>query len=734
MSRRNQRNAGEKPLRATERKFTFRMQKKLVVLFVFVLLAFLGLSIRLFMINRENGEVYKRQVLSQQSYDSKTLPYKRGDIIDANGSILATSEKVYNVILDVVALNEKKDYLNPTISALKSCFSIDENEVRSYITSHPNSRYKILVKQVSYEDRVAFETLQDDKENGGENIKGIWFEDQYRRTYPNGTLACDVIGFTLGDNMGSYGLEEYYDDVLNGMSGREYGYLNDDSNLERTVKPAVDGQTLVTTLDANVQAVAEKYLKEFSDAHLNEAREGLGANNLGAIVMEVDTGNILAMASYPNFDLNNPKDISAYYTEEQIAEMEEAGTLEDTYNALWRNFCISDTFEPGSTMKPFTVAGALDCGAITGGETYDCKGVLEVGGHKIHCHNRYGDGLLTVQQAVEQSCNVALMHIADAMGAKQFTKYQHAFNFGLKTNVDLAGEARTENLIYTADKMVPADLATNSFGQSFNATMIQMAAGFCSLVNGGYYYEPHMVSKILNADGSVAKSISPRVLKRTISSSVSDTIIQYCNGVVTNGTGKTARPAGYAIGGKTGTAQTLPRDNGEYIVSFMGYAPADNPKILVYVVVDRPNIAHQDDAKCATKIVRQIMTEVLPYEGIFMTEELSEQEQKELEELSANLTITYQQKLAEMSVSGNDPVVTTEENAGDTANPDAESGATGEEGQVTQKIWETFEKDPNTGNYIDPETGHQIDPDTGDDLDGVETGQPQGESTESPAE
>ena len=220
MNRRNQRNAGEKPLRATERKFTFRMQKKLVVLFVFVLLAFLGLSIRLFMINRENGEVYKRQVLSQQSYDSKTLPYKRGDIIDANGSILATSEKVYNVILDVVALNEKKDYLNPTISALKSCFSIDENEVRSYITSHPNSRYKILVKQVSYEDRVAFETLQDDKENGGENIKGIWFEDQYRRTYPNGTLACDVIGFTLGDNMGSYGLEEYYDDVLNGMSGR----------------------------------------------------------------------------------------------------------------------------------------------------------------------------------------------------------------------------------------------------------------------------------------------------------------------------------------------------------------------------------------------------------------------------------------------------------------------------------------------------------------------------------
>ena len=393
MNRRNQRNAGEKPLRATERKFTFRMQKKLVVLFVFVLLAFLGLSIRLFMINRENGEVYKRQVLSQQSYDSKTLPYKRGDIIDANGSILATSEKVYNVILDVVALNEKKDYLNPTISALKSCFSIDENEVRSYITSHPNSRYKILVKQVSYEERVAFETLQDDKENGGENIKGIWFEDQYRRTYPNGTLACDVIGFTLGDNMGSYGLEEYYDDVLNGMCGREYGYLNDDSNLERTVKPAVDGQTLVTTLDANVQAVAEKYLKEFSDAHLNEAREGLGANNLGAIVMEVDTGNILAMASYPNFDLNNPKDISAYYTEEQIAEMEEAGTLEDTYNALWRNFCISDTFEPGSTMKPFTVAGALDCGAITGGETYDCKGVLEVGGHKIHCHNRYGDGL-----------------------------------------------------------------------------------------------------------------------------------------------------------------------------------------------------------------------------------------------------------------------------------------------------------------------------------------------------
>ena len=729
--RRQQR--ARRPVRPTERKFTSKMQKKLVILFLFVLLAFLGLSVKLFQITRDNEEEYKKQVLSQQQYDSTTLPFKRGDILDKNGTILATSEKVYNLVVDSKAILADEKYMEPTMAALKSCFSIDETEVRNYISAHETSRYHVFLKKLTYDEISPFLTMEMEDEEG--NIQGVWFEEEYKRIYPNGSLACDAIGFTSADNVGTYGLEEYYNDTLNGINGREYGYLNDDSTLERTVKPAVDGNSIVSTMDANIQSIVEKHLKNFNDTYQNNAREGFGANNLGCIIMEVNTGNVLAMASYPDFDLNDPKDISAYYTQEQIDTMEAEDTLYDTYNNLWRNFCVSDSYEPGSTMKPFTVAAALDAGAITGNEVYQCNGYREIGGWPIYCHNTYGDGPISVKESIEKSCNVGLMYIAEALGVTGFTKYQHNFNFGLKTNVDLAGEARTDSLLYTKDNMGPTELATNSFGQSFNVTMIQMITGFCSLINGGNYYEPHMVSKIVGSDGSTVKTIEPRILRQTVSPSVSDTIIDFCNGVVTEGTGKTARPAGYAIGGKTGTAETLPRGNHEYVVSFIGYAPADDPQIATSVVVDRPNVTAQDDAKYATRIVRSILTEVLPYMNIFMTEEVTEEEQAELDALHLEITNAYKQQ-----VSGNDPENIPEDGTesekveSGEGDGNGETGANGETGgdnpedpestettgnsDFVPEIWKTFEKDPATGNYIDPETGHQIDPETGFDLTG----------------
>lgn len=724
-----------KRIKPTERKFTLRMQKKLVVLFFLVLLAFVGLSIKLFYIGKDNGKEYEKQVLSQQQYDSTTLPFKRGDILDRNGTVLATSERVYNLIVDSKLVLDDDEYLQPTVNALRSCFpDIDQAELARYLNENKEkdegqrAQYKIFLRQLTYEEIEPFLDLEEDKEKG-KNIKGVWFEKEYKRYYPNGSLASDVIGFITEDNKGTFGLEEYYNDILNGTTGREYGYLNDDSILERTVKPAVDGYTAVSTLDANVQSIAEKYLNKFMEEYKDSAREGAGANNVGCIMMEVDTGNVLAMASAPGFDLNDPKDISALYTPEQIETMEADGTIYEAYNKLWRNYCISDTYEPGSTMKPFTVACALDCGAITGNEVYMCNGKREIGGWPIACHNTYGDGEITVKQAIEKSCNVALMYIAEAAGKNTFCEYQHNFNFGLKTNIDLAGEARTVGLLYTADNMGPTELATNSFGQSFNVTMIQMITGFCSLINGGNYYEPHMVSKIVSQDGSTVRTIEPRVLKQTISPSVSDTIIDYCNGVVTEGTGVTARPAGYAIGGKTGTAETLPRGNNEYVVSFMGYAPADDPQIAIYVVVDRPNTTDQDDAKFATRLVRSILTESLPYLGIFMTEEVTEEEQAELDALQLENTNYYRQQ----AVSGNDILPeeagegsedSGEEGTGATESGEEETGETeggetgeGEEGTAPEEIWKTFEKDPDTGNYIDPDNGHQIDPETGHDLD-----------------
>ncbi|SEF99157.1 stage V sporulation protein D (sporulation-specific penicillin-binding protein) [Butyrivibrio sp. Su6] len=720
-----------------KQKFTIGMRKKLVVLFVLVLLAFVGLGVRLILITKNNGEEYQKQVLSQQQYDSTTIPFRRGEILDANNTILAYSEKVYNVILDAKILLRDSKYLDPTIKALVRCFGLDGGDIRNYLSEHPSSQYYILAKKLTYSEISEFQGLiTPGSETYDENIQGIWFEESYIRKYPNGSLASDIIGFTSSDNTGMYGLEEYYNSTLSGTPGREYGYLDDDSNLERTTISATDGDSIVTTIDGNLQTIVEKHLYEFNEQYKNNAREGNGANNVGCIIMDIHTGEILAMASYPNFDLNNPRDTAAligmpavdekgnkvkgesvydsgvYITEEMLQNFTDE-QLYQNYNALWKNFCIADTYEPGSVAKPFTVATGLESGSITGDEVYNCLGKLEVGGWEIKCHNTYGDGAVSVSRGIEISCNVAMMYVAQAIGVNTFTKFQKDFGFGLKTNIDLAGEARTEGLTYSASNMTSTDLATNSFGQGFNVDMIEMITAFSSLINGGYYYEPHVVKKVVSSSGATIKNIEPRILRQTISQSTSDKIIEYCNQVVagSEGTGKTARPAGYMIGGKTGTAQTLPRGNHQYVVSFMGYAPASDPDIAIYVVVDRPNVLYQDDAKFATRIVRAILTEALPYLNYPMTEELSEKEKAELETLREQLVTTA---VAEEEQEENPEEVTEE--AGETEEETTEAP----EEKERNSIWESFDKDPTTGYYVDPSNGNLIDPDSGSVVGGDE--------------
>ncbi len=714
-----------------KQKFLIRMQKKLLWLYALIVFAFTILIVRLALIVRDDGTEYQKQVLSQQRYDSTTLPFRRGDIVDAKGTKLAVSEKVYNLIIDANVMLDREDYLEPTLQALGEYFpDLDMTAIREYVVTHPESSWYVPLKQLSFEEISGFQTAQ--VENS--KIKGVFFEAEYKRVYPNNSLASDVVGFVRSDNQGMYGLEEYYNDTLNGTTGREYGYLNDDATLERTVKPAVDGNNIHSTIDVNIQSIIEKYLKKFNEQYKDNEHSGNAAENVGCIIMEVDTGEILGMASYPNYDLNNTRDPQALLGSRMVEQVTNANGYyiiqkTDTYitqetldtmtedqlylnlNNLWKNYCISSTYEPGSTAKPFTVAAALDFGAITGNEHYNCTGYLEVGGHKIGCHSiSYGgDGDVSVQGAVAQSCNVALMKIGEALGKEKFAESQEIFNFGLKTNVDLAGEARTDTLLFPVEKMGAADLATNSFGQNFNTTMIQMITGFCSLINGGYYYEPHMVNKITNSNGATVENIEPRVLKQTVSEETSELIRQYCNAVVSEGTGKTARPAGYMIGGKTGTAETLPRDNGEYVVSFMGYAPADNPQIAIYVVVDRPNVADQDDAKLATRIVRSILTEVLPYLNIYMTEELSEKEIEELNALQLEITTQYTQS-PEQEALDNLEGEGGEEGSSEAGNGEGTDEA---EGTIDQAPWKSFPIDPATGNYVNPETGEHIDPDTG---------------------
>ncbi|MBE5832640.1 MAG: cell division protein FtsI [Butyrivibrio sp.] len=721
------------------RKFTMGMKKKLLVLFILVLMAFVGLGVRLILITKNNGEEYEKQVLSQQEYDSTTLPFRRGEILDANGTILAYSEKVYNVILDAKLLLRNEKYLEPTIKALVTNFDLDASAIRTYLSEHPTSQYYILAKKLSYNQISAFqEMITPGSETYNEDIQGVWFESGYIRKYPNGSLACDIIGFTSSDNNGMYGLEEYYNDTLSGTTGREYGYLDDDSKLERTTIPATDGDSIITTIDGNLQNIVEKYLAEFNETYKNNVRQGNGANNVGCIMMDVNSGEVLAMASYPFFDLNDPRDTSnligmpavdengnkikgesvfdsgVYITEDMLSEFTDE-QLYQNYNALWRNFCISDTYEPGSVAKPFTVATGLETGSITGNEVYNCKGSLEVGGWPIKCHNVYGDGSVSVERSIEISCNVALMYIGQAIGVNKFTKFQKDFGFGLKTNIDLAGEARTEGLTYSASNMGPTDLAVNTFGQGFNVDMIEMITGYCSLINGGYYYEPHVVKKIVSSSGATIKNIEPRVLRQTVSPSTSEKIIQYCEAVVMGdeGTGKTARPAGYRIIGKTGTAQTLPRGNRQYVVSFMGAAPANDPQIAIYVVVDRPNVAEQSTStRLATTLVRNILTEALPYLNYPMTEELSEKEQEELELLREKLITTAPE--TEEVQEGLAPAEGAESEA-ESAEATEESTENTEEGEIVEdrsSIWETFDRDPETGYYVDPDTGAKIDPES----------------------
>lgn len=714
--------------------FSIKMQKKLVVLFVMVLLAFAGLSSRLFILVRDNETKYQKQVLAQQQYDSTVIPYRRGDIVDSQGTRLATSEKVYNLVIDAKVMLAKKEYLEPTLQALGANFDLDMSQIREYVNSHPSSSWYVPLRQLSYEQISGFLTAQEEDEN----VRGVWFEEEYRRIYPYGSLAADVIGFTGSDNTGSYGLEEYYNDLLNGINGREYGYLNDDLALERTVKAAVDGNSIHTTIDVNVQMIVEKYLQQFMDEYANGYHEGNGADNVGCIIMWVDSGEILAMASAPGYDLNdarNPENLLGSKMVEQITnangylEIRNTNTVinqeilsamddEQIYlnlNNRWKNFCINGTYEPGSTAKPFTVAAALELGSISPNEVFDCNGALEIGGYTIHCHNKYGDGALTLEQAVAKSCNVAMMKIAQRIGTEDFTDFQQIFNFGLRTNVDLAGEARTASLVYTADRMGATDLATNSFGQNFNVTMIEMISGFCSLINGGKYYEPHIVDRITNSSGATVKNIEPRVLKQTVSESTSELIRQYCTAVVREGTGTTARPAGYMIGGKTGTAETIDpvthqRSEDDHVVSFIGFAPADDPQIAIYVVVDRPNVAKQGDAKFATYLVHDILTEVLPCLNIFMTEPVSEEEQKQLDALKLENTYRYTQPVE------SDPAEEGTQIDDNTGAPEGEGDS-----HTANEFWKSFPVDPATGYYVDPDTGERYDPQTGISLDGSES-------------
>ena len=629
-----------------------KMKRKLALLFVVIVLLLMGIIVRLVYINRVSGEQYKKRVLAQQDTKSQTLPYKRGDIYDRNGTVLATSEKVYNLILDPGVLwknydeDAKKDCVEPTLSALVEYFDLDRSELNTIMQEKKDSHYVMLKKQLTKSEVQDFETAMDDKDS---RIEGVWLEDTYIRRYPYDSLACNVIGYTVSGNVGQYGIEQQYSDTLNGEDGRTYNYLNEDLEQEKNVRAAVDGDSVMSTIDVTLQEIVEKAIDDFQEKYTNNFREGeAGSKTAAAIMMDPNTGEILAMASNRKYDLNQPYDLVAngIATQEESDAMTEEERL-DKLNELWRNFCVSDTYEPGSTAKPITVAAALESGVVHDGDTFLCDGRQSVGGHEIWCAKKIGHGVIDLEGSLKFSCNDALMQIAAKLGEEEYSKYQNLFNLGLRTGIDLPGEARTDSLIYYAQDLAPSDnlvmgatdLATNSFGQNFNVTMVQLISAFSATINGGYYYQPHVVKKIMDSNGGTVKNVEPILLRRPISSKTSALIRQYLHATMygaqdangNNATGRAARIAGYAMGGKTGTAEKIPRDKTNYLVSFIGFAPADSPQVVLYVVVDEPNAPKQSTSSFAQEIWKNIMKQALPYLNIYPTEEIPEDMKAEVE-------------------------------------------------------------------------------------------------------
>ena len=617
---------------------------KLVWLFGIVVLAFVGLGIRITVINASQGKQYSKQVLSQsqQKCDSRVIPFKRGDITDRNGVVLATSEKVYKVILDCKVVNTKEEYVEPTIKALVDVLGLDEETIREKLEDETtkSSQYQILQSNVSINQKKAFEDYTDvssdeaketlTKEEIAErsNVKGVWFEEDYRRVYPLNSTASHLVGFTYTGNTADWGIEGYYSSTLNGVNGRQFGYYNSDDDVEQTIIDPVNGNSVQSTIDLNIQQVVEKYIDKFMTGMANGPRGEQGAANVGVVVANPKNGEILAMATDNPYDLNNPRDLTPYYSDEEIQEMKDkdGGTMLKALYGIWQNYCISDAFEPGSTVKPLTIGAALDADVVQPTDTFVCDGYQKFGDTMIRCSiYPRAHGTETLSDLIKHSCNDGLMQIGALLGPEEFLKYQKIFNFGATTGIDLPGEAT--GILHSEENLSSGstELASASFGQGYTCTMIQEIAAICSAINGGYYYQPHVVSKIMNEDGDVIKDIQPVVTKQTVSSDVSALIRQYMGAVMeSDGTGATAKVDGYSMGGKTGTAQKYPREDKKYLVSFIGFAPLDDPQVVVYVVVDEPNAESQADSLYAQYLYKGIMTEILPYLNIFQDEEVTD--------------------------------------------------------------------------------------------------------------
>ena len=560
-------------------------RKKVMIVFVAVFFIMMFLIGRLVYLMIFCSEYYgnKAENLHERERDIKAA---RGKLLDANGTVLATNKSVCTISV----IHNQMEEPEKVIAMLVKELGISEEAARK------------RVEKVSSIERVKTNVA---KETGDAirayGLSGVKVDEDYKRYYPYGTLASKVLGFTGADNQGILGLEVKYDEYLQGTNGKiltltDARGIEIENAGESRLEP-VNGYDLCLSLDYNIQMYCEQAAKKVCTKK--------SADSVSVIVMNPQNGELMAMVNYPEFDLNDPFTLVGDNGEAVSAEEKQ-----NLLNKMWRNQCISDTYEPGSTFKIITAAAALEEGVVKLDGTFYCPGYKIVEDRRIRCARTTGHGAETFETGIMNSCNPVFMELGERLGAENFAGYFKQFGLLSKTNIDLPGEAGT--IMHKTENIGPVELATISFGQSFQITPIQLVTTVSSIINGGTRVTPHFGVSVQDADGNTVKTFSYETHENICTAETSETMRYLLEKVVSEGTGKNAKIEGFSIGGKTATSQTLPRSDHKYISSFLGFAPADNPQVLVLVVINNPQGIYYGGT-IAAPVAKEIFENILPY-------------------------------------------------------------------------------------------------------------------------
>ena len=560
-------------------------RKKVMIVFVAVFFIMMFLIGRLVYLMIFCSEYYgnKAENLHERERDIKAA---RGKLLDANGTVLATNKSVCTISVIHNQIEEPEKVIEMLVREL----GIPEETARK------------RVEKVSSIERVKTNVA---KETGDAvrayGLSGVKVDEDYKRYYPYGTLASKVLGFTGADNQGILGLEVKYDEYLQGTNGKiltltDARGIEIENAGESRLEP-VNGYDLCLSLDRNIQMYCEQAAKKVCTKK--------SADSVSVIVMNPQNGELMAMVNYPEFDLNDPFTLTGD-TGETVSSEEK----QDLLNKMWRNQCISDTYEPGSTFKIITAAAALEEGVVKLDDAFYCPGYKIVEDRRIRCARTTGHGAETFETGIMNSCNPVFMELGERLGAENFVGYFKQFGLLSKTNIDLPGEAGT--IMHKTENIGPVELATISFGQSFQITPIQLVTTVSSIINGGTRVTPHFGVSVQDADGNTVKTFSYETHENICTAETSETMRYLLEKVVSEGTGKNAKIEGFSIGGKTATSQTLPRSDHKYISSFLGFAPADNPQVLVLVVINNPQGIYYGGT-IAAPVAKEIFENILPY-------------------------------------------------------------------------------------------------------------------------